>query len=444
MSTNSKKCILLGLNEVNFHYIQSYAEQGYLPHLQALMERAPLVQTSSEEAYEELEPWIQWVSIQTGKTYAEHKIFRLGDMVEQDFAQIWEHLEDKYEAKVAAISPMNAANRCKNPAFFVPDPWTKTECTGDWLLQKLSAAVSNAVNENATGGSKISSYFYVLLGVLKYSLWTRNIDIIALILKGLRTHYQRAILLDQLLADIFVYHWRKNRPDFSSLFLNSCAHLQHHYMFNAAPYEGPNKNPKWYVRPDSDPLLEGFQRYDKIVGQIVNLPDNPRVIIATGLHQTPVENPVFYWRLNKHSEFLDQIGIVHQSVAPRMSRDFLVTFEDAESCRYAEDVLRSCKDANGTFIFEEVDNRGDSLFVTLTYNQDIDADFTLRYEGGSIDNFRSLISFVALKNGEHDGQGFVIDSENQIAADQTLPITDLFGLIDNHFAGQNIAQKQAA
>ena len=444
MSVTGQKCILLGFNEVNFHYIQSYAEGGHLPNLRRLMDRAPLISTTSEESYEELEPWIQWVSIQTGKTYSEHKIFRLGDMVDQDFTQIWEYLESKHGIKTAAISPMNAANRCRDPAFFVPDPWTKTGCTGDWLLQKLSGAIANAVNENATGGSKLSSYFYVLLGVLRYSLWTHNINIIALILKSLRTHYQRAILLDQLLADAFTAHWKKDRPDFSSLFLNGCAHLQHHYMFNAKPYNGPNTNPEWYVKPDADPLLEGFKRYDKIVGQILRLPEAPRIIITTGLHQTPVEKPVFYWRLNKHSEFLSKLGIAHASVQPRMSRDFLVNFENAESCKRAEDVLRSCKDKDGQLVLEEVDNRGDSLFVTLTYNQDISADFILHYEGGTIENFRNLISFVALKNGEHDGQGFVLDSENQIPSDRTLPITDLFGVIDSHFAAEKNTEKQAA
>ena len=40
--------------------------------------RKGIVNTKAELIYENLEPWIQWPSVHTGKTYDEHKIFRLG------------------------------------------------------------------------------------------------------------------------------------------------------------------------------------------------------------------------------------------------------------------------------------------------------------------------------------------------------------------------------
>jgi len=44
--------------------------------------------TLSEEVYEHIEPWIQWVSVHTGKSYAEHKVFRLGDAPGSGLEQI--------------------------------------------------------------------------------------------------------------------------------------------------------------------------------------------------------------------------------------------------------------------------------------------------------------------------------------------------------------------
>ena len=35
----------------------------------------------------------------------------------------------------------------------------------------------------------------------------------------------------------------KIQPDFSNLFLNSGAHIQHHYLFNSKAYVGDIKNP---------------------------------------------------------------------------------------------------------------------------------------------------------------------------------------------------------
>ena len=116
------------LNEINFdlvrHYIKSGAE---LPVLKQLMAQGVLT-SLSEEVYEHLEPWIQWPSVHTGKTYNEHQVFRLGDAVNHQGSQIFEDIERRGYS-VGNLSAMNAANRMEKPAFFIPDPWTNTPLT---------------------------------------------------------------------------------------------------------------------------------------------------------------------------------------------------------------------------------------------------------------------------------------------------------------------------
>ncbi|MEM6780548.1 MAG: glycosyltransferase family 4 protein, partial [Pseudomonadota bacterium] len=433
-SMNAKQpVILLGLNEVNFDMVHAYADEGHLPHFKALFDAHPVIETTSEQSYEELEPWIQWVSIQTGKPFSEHKIFRLGDMTDSNIPQLWEHLENNYGAKVAAVSPMNAANRAYDPAFFVPDPWTKTSVTGDALVTNLTHALAYAVNTNATGGgkAKLVSYLFILVGALRYSVW-KNPKIVLNILKSLKTHYERAIFLDQLLTDVFTSLWRKHRPDFSSLFLNSSAHIQHHYLFNSKHYKGANKNPEWYMDGDNDPVLDAYKNYDDIVGRMMKLPDSPRFVITTGLHQSPVGQPVFYWRLKNHASFLDKLGVRYDSVLPRMSRDFLIEFATEEDCKLGQIKLESCT-IQGKQAFGLMDNRGRSLFVTLSYPDEIKAGDILDYEGGIIDNIYDEVGFVAIKNGEHDGKGYLIDT-GYTSDEKTIQITDIFHLIDSHFS----------
>src|SRR6185295_3318181 len=113
--------LLLELNEVNFEYVQFYADRGLLPNLNACIQNHGLSYTTSEQKYEELEPWIQWVSAHTGLTFSEHGVFRLGDIVGHDIPQIWDRLEER-GLKVGAVSPMNAKHRLRNAAFFLPDP----------------------------------------------------------------------------------------------------------------------------------------------------------------------------------------------------------------------------------------------------------------------------------------------------------------------------------
>jgi hypothetical protein len=68
--------VLVELNEVNFDVVQEYIDKGEsLPNFETLMRYESRL-TTSEKQYDLLEPWIQWPSVHTGKTYSEHQIFR--------------------------------------------------------------------------------------------------------------------------------------------------------------------------------------------------------------------------------------------------------------------------------------------------------------------------------------------------------------------------------
>ena len=90
-----RKVIFLELNEINFEAIQKYISRGELPNFGELLDKYGLSTTTSEKEYEQLEPWIQWVTVHTGKALAEHKVFRLGDIESRDIEQIWEQLEEQ-------------------------------------------------------------------------------------------------------------------------------------------------------------------------------------------------------------------------------------------------------------------------------------------------------------------------------------------------------------
>ena len=298
MGKAPQQLLLIELNEVNFDFVRRYIARGELPTLGAILARHSLIETSSETEYEHLEPWIQWVTAHTGKTLAEHGVFRLGDIIEHDIDQIWEQLE-RAGLSVGAISPMNAKNRTRNAAFFVPDPWTKTAVSGDRSLQLLSEALAQAVGDNASARIEPGSYLKLLRGLVAHF----RISTIGQLAKFALGHRKAAgygaMFLDRFLADVFVRQWRRHQPDFASLFLNAAAHIQHHYMFSSAVYDGSNKNPDWYLAPGKDPLLEVYRVYDGIVRDVLSLPGGPRLMIATGLHQDPYPTELFYYRLRR-------------------------------------------------------------------------------------------------------------------------------------------------
>jgi hypothetical protein len=419
-----KKVILLGLNEINFEFVERYISLGYLPNFQKLIAKHGYKKTISEDKYELLEPWIQWVSIHTGKMYAEHQVYRLGDIVQRpDLKQLWEIAEAK-GLSVGAVSPFNAANNLQTPAFFIPDPWTKTHASGSKLVVDLSNAVSDAVNNNANNKLSKSALLALLKGFIRFVPARSYMRYASLILMKLKAKSTKSAILDNLLSDIFVTLWKSRKPDFSSLFLNSGAHVQHHYMFNSKVYNGDQKNPDWYCPAQQDPVLDILSYYDMLIGKLMKL--DCRLFVATGLHQNPHLETTFYWRIKDHQSFLNLIGVkTYDEVIPRMSRDFLINCRDEVSANAAVEILESVM-LNGEKVFS-IDNRGNSLFIELIYDKEIPKNsfISVNNEKTNID-LSGYISFVAIKNGEHDGIGYFIDTNKTYSKEDSISLSAVF------------------
>jgi len=407
MTNLAKRLILLELNEINFDVVNKYvtADSARFPALKKLLSGSN-IRTSCEKQYDELEPWIQWASIHTCKTFAEHRIFRLGDMVGSGVPQIFEQLEQA-EYKVGAISAMNAENRLRHPAYFIPDPWTQTAADPSWWSQVLGQALSQAVNDNSQARITPKSALQVMLGLLRFARSRHYVKYLSLALASRRKPWLKALVLDLLLHDVHWSMFNMKKPNFSTLFLNAGAHIQHHYFFNAKPLRKDmrNKNPAWYVSESEDPLADMLELYDMIVGEYFARKDT-EILLATGLAQKPYDRVKFYYRLVSHKDFLVRLGITFGEVYPRMTRDFLIEFESEKQAQTAQNVLASIRIVGDDIpLFGEIDNRGDSLFVTLTYPHEITP--TTEYQLGVRKLFLlPEVSFVAIKNGMHQEEGF--------------------------------------
>jgi hypothetical protein len=422
---------LLELNEINFDFVRRYGAAGQLPTLSGLAARHGIGTTLSETEYAHVEPWIQWVTAHTGKRFSEHKVFRLGDIVKADLDQIWEVLE-RAGVRVGAMSPMNAANRLSAPAFFVPDPWTATKISADSPTRALYEAISQAVSDNATERLTLRSALMLLRGFLRHVPMSRWPLYAGLASRLAGRSWLRAVILDQLLSDAFVSLVKRTQPQFASLFLNAGAHIQHHYMFSSRAYSGERKNPDWYLRAGEDPILDIYTAYDEIVAMVLKAFPKARVIIATGLHQDPYPAVTFYWRLKDHRAFVRQAGMEFASVEPRMSRDFVLTFKDAQQAATAAKLLTQATVKHDGAKAFEVDNRGDTLFCTLVYEGDLKPGMTILINERELD-LGAAVSFIAIKNGHHNSMGYLIDTAAN-KAEENIPLESLFDRVVEHFA----------
>jgi hypothetical protein len=428
--------ILLELNEINFSIVKEYISKNptAFPALQKLM-RCKMVYTEAESNYQEIEPWIQWVSVHSGLSYDEHRIFRLGDIAGSGVPQIFDALEHQ-GLSVGCISPMNAENRLKKAAYFLPDPWTSTSTDGSWWSRVLHRAISQAVNDNAKEKITLRSLIALALGVARFARPKNYVKYLKL-LKGVKTEpWGKALFLDLLLHDLHISLLHSRKPKFSCLFLNAGAHIQHHYFLSSQPIKERTsiRNPDWYIGADKDPVRDMLVIYDNIIEEYFKF-DDIEFIIATGLSQEPYDRLKFYYRLRDHKNFLERVGIDCVAVYPRMTRDFLIEFSDVTSMRKGVERLRSLRvEQDGILIFQDIEERGKSAFVTLSYPHEITSKTTV-----VADNVRFQLSsevvFVALKNGMHSSEGYAFFSRGvtKYAPADRQHVKELYKSMESYF-----------
>jgi hypothetical protein len=415
-----KRVVSLELNELNVEFIREYVSQGKLPGFAKILREHQLVETVAESSHPYLEPWIQWPTVYTGKTFEQHGVFRLGDIVGSGNQQIWEELE-KWGVSVGAVSPMNAENRCKHADFFVPDPWTATPVTGDLQLKKLASLVSAAVNGNATEHDGLNT---AALGrrlaplLFRYGLISSLGAYLRILWFAKKYKWAKAAFLDRFLADTFLKLREQNETQFASLFLNAGAHIQHHHMFEATVYAGDQSNPSWYSSAEQDkvdPLLFIYEVYDRILQDFMTLKDT-RLLVSTGLSQKPNPRTIYQYRFNQHDRSLSKLGVEGHTVVPRMSRDFLLDFSDQVPAHKAAKHLESIF-CQGEPLFT-VEERDRSLFCQIGYFGRREGLKEVAI-GDRLMDLSTEVSLVSIENGIHSAIGYHIDTA--IAATDAVP-----------------------
>ena len=428
-----KNLILVELNEINFDVVKLYLDKNeILPGFEKLFSEG-VIETSSEDVYDLLEPWIQWPSVHIGKKFEDHKIFRLGDMVNSNQKQIFEKVEEA-GYKVGAISPMNTKNNLICPAYFIPDPWTSTESDGGFLSKKITEAISQAVNDNAKSKITLKSIFFLMLSFVTLVNYKKYLSLFLYALSSFSKPWRKALFLDLFLFEIHLTLYKRRNPNFSTVFLNAGAHIQHHYFFNSSVLKNNHlSNPSWYMKENEDPILDMIKCYDNMISELFLVKDT-EFIIATGLSQKPYDAVKFYYRLNNHQNFLSLLNIDFKKVQPRMTRDFLIEFHNEDLANKAQDVLSSIKVDNQDLLFKEIDNRGKDLFVTLSYPKEITDNSKINIGSESF-NLKDHVTFVAIKNGMHSEKGFAYFSSKvrQHAPENGDHVSNIFVTLSKFF-----------
>ena len=442
--------ILAEFNELSPILMEKFIAAGKLPNFERLHRESEAYLTDAGEEQDDLEPWIQWVTVHSGLGYGEHGIRDLGDGYKLDRKSIWDLLSDAGR-RVWVCGSMNVNYETPINGRVLPDPWmTKVKPYPEEELAPYYRFVSANVQEYTREDTPLSrSDQLAFLGFMaRHGLSPATVAAIVRQLAQERTsdaHWKRAVILDKLQYDVFRSYWKRDRPDFATFFLNSTAHFQHVYWRNMEPEH-------FKVKPDpgeqevyEDAILFGYEQMDVLVGRLLRLAGNETTIMfMTALSQQPCltyeeQGGKTIYRPRDFDGFLRAVGIDDPgTAAPVMAEEFHLEFETEEAARRAEATLSGIRQDGDQAI--RVNREGTNLFCGCQLWQQLEPDAALELPdgAGTVPFFDLFYQVDLIKSGMHHPDGMLwIRGPGRVPGEQSekVPLTrlaptilDMYGL----------------
>lgn len=398
-----EKVFFLELNEFNNELLQEAASLWNLKHVQRLT-RLHRTQTFTADTYESdfLEPWVQWVSVHTGKPSSIHQIKHLGDVPHLETHQLWEKLSEKGISS-GIWGAMNAnrgsAQECK---FFLPDPWTASERAYpeelNSLLEPLRYISKNYLNLSDMKLKRLMGFLFSQ--GLGFTILKEAPTLLANAIRFRGAPFVFIAFVEYLSTLLFLKYKKRYQPNFSLLFLNTLAHLQHHHWRGA----DLRNNKK---------IAFGMRYLDRTLGAIFSsLASDEKFVVANALSQknTNEEKPWILYRQIDQAAFLRTVGISCTKVEPHMTHDAHLFFANEQDCKTAYQILTKATILGQPLFFvENYPTDPCKLFYRIAFTDAVPAN-TLFAVGGKTFPLQKLFKAVVQRTGKHIQHGTLYSS----------------------------------
>ncbi|HSD25237.1 MAG TPA: hypothetical protein VLB79_13030 [Solirubrobacterales bacterium] len=413
------RLIIAEFNELSPVLMDKFIAAGKLPNFGRLRSQSEVYLTDAQEAQEDLEPWIQWVTVHSGLTYAEHGIRNLGDGHKLDRKSIWDLLSDAGK-RVWVCGSMNINYRLPINGWVLPDPWMRSvKPHPEDELRPYYRFVSANVQEYTREDVPLSrgEQLAFLKFMARHGLSPATTTAIGRQLISERTsdaHWRRAVILDKLQFDLFRSQWKRTRPDFATFFLNSTAHFQHLYWRNMEPEHFKVKPEPGDQAVYEDAILYGYEQMDGLCGRLLDLADDDTVLVfATALSQQPCltydeGGGKNIYRPRDFESFVRAVGIEEPAeVTPVMAEEFHLDFDTEDAARDAETKLNELRYENEPAM--GVQREGTGLMCGCRIWRNLDPDAVLRIDGSeqTVPFFDVFYRIDLVKSGMHHPDGML-------------------------------------
>lgn len=337
----ARKILLVELNEITWRLIDPLLKRNELPALADLIRRGVRGTPLAPEVPPDLDPWISWTTVFTGRPPHEHGVKFLEqppDTVQGP--KIWDLVAKAGKSLGVFGSTMSWPPRTDVKGFVVPgtfSPGTETHPADLKPIQDLNITYTRA--HTPVGGEKLKKpgKLSLFLGLrrlgLKLSTVFRVLNFLVKKKLKLAPEWQAVSLQPVINADLFAHLWRQHRPDFATFHTNHVAHYQHRYWRSFDPTPFLEKPPAEEVNKFGGCIPFGYRVADEVLGRLTGLVDeNTVLIVASGLGQQPYVVEEFregrsVLRLQDITRTLELIGVAgkcrpYSVMAPQWNIEF--------------------------------------------------------------------------------------------------------------------------
>lgn len=234
MKENYNNLLAIYLNEFNYEYLLKGAKRYRCKSiLKVLNFEKVKTYTKDQTQNYNLDPWVQSVSINTGKPSKLHKVYKLGQPLNKNLLQIW----DKLSANKISCSIWGAMNsklkKNKYIDYYFPDPWNFRDSTCPKNLMGLYY-LPNYYAKNYLKFNFFKILYYSIIFIFTLFINSKLVNLVKDLFFSSCVFFRRGIknfilffLYDLIFLNLFKYSRLKKKSLFSMIFLNSIAHYQH-------------------------------------------------------------------------------------------------------------------------------------------------------------------------------------------------------------------------
>ena len=350
---SKKKLLAINLNEFNLNFLKYGAKKYNCKNINKFLNLKSVKTFSSDRIQDQnLDPWVQSISINTGKKSKDHKIFNLGEILPKNLFQIWDYLA-KNKIYSAIWGPMNT-NIKKNKfiKIFMPDPWNNQDVVKPDELDNFNKLARYYAKNYTKKKSKIkfsylfNTFIYLIFnGVIFNLLKNFHIFLYVIFKNGLKNYFL-FFLFDITSLYIFKKITKNKDVHFSLIFLNSLAHFQHN------DWDSKSKEKDYFLFTDLilKIIFKLSQKYNSL-------------IIYNGFSQKKIETE-YMLRPENPEKFLKDYNIKFYKFHSNMTNGAILTFKNSDELK---NQLKKIKQINilGYQLYETKILKNSNLFCRI-------------------------------------------------------------------------------